>query len=102
MILDIKTSNQSYDHYWLQLAAYRRLFEIESGQRVDAVGIVWLNAKTRTNGSKGAIQGEGWQLLTKEDTSHDLELYEATKMLWKAQNGSLTPKNITYNLTHKI
>jgi len=102
MILDIKTSNQLYDHYWLQLAAYKRLFEATSGQKVDAVGIIWLNAKTRTNGTKGAIQGEGWQLLTKEDTSHDIELYEATKMLWKAQNSGLTPKNITYNLTHKI
>ena len=102
MILDIKTSNQIYDHYWLQLAAYKRLFEAISGQQVDGVGIVWLNAKTRTNGSKGAIQGEGWQMLTKDDTSHDLELYDATKMLWTAQNGALAPKNVTYNLTHKL
>lgn len=102
LIIDIKTSNALYDHYWLQLAAYRRMFEDISGQKVDAVGILWLNAKTRTEGSKGAIQGDGWQLLTREDSSRDLALYEATKMLWKAQNDGMKPKQTSYTLSHQL
>lgn len=102
MIIDIKTSNQIYDHYWLQLAAYKRMFEEVSVQKVDQVAILWLNAKTRTDGTKGAIQGEGWQLLTREDTTKDIALYEATKMLWKAQNGNMMPKETSYTLTHKL
>jgi hypothetical protein len=102
LIIDIKTSNQIYDHYWLQLAAYKRMFEDISGQPVDGVAILWLNAKTRTEGSKGAIQGEGWQMLTREDTTRDLSLYEATKMLWKAQNESMKPRLVSYTLKHQL
>lgn len=102
MILDIKTSNALYDHYWLQLAAYKRMFEDISGQTVDAVGILWLNAKTRTEGKKGDIQGEGWQLITRTDTTKEIELYEATKKLWQAQNGNMKPKQTSYTLTHKL
>lgn len=102
MIIDIKTSNALYDHYWLQLAAYKRMFEDISGQSVDAVGILWLNAKTRTEGSKGQIQGEGWQLLIREDTARDLDLYEATKKLWLAQNEGMKPRQVSYTLTHKL
>ena len=102
MIIDIKTSNQVYDHYWLQLAAYKRMFEEASGEKVEAVGILWLNARTRTDGTKGAIQGEGWQLLTREDTTKDLALYEATKMLWKAQNGNVIPRETSYTLKHQL
>lgn len=102
MILDIKTSNQIYDHYWLQLAAYKRMFEDISGLKVDQVAILWLNAKTRTDGSKGAIQGEGWQLLVRADESKDLPLYEATKQLWKAQNEGMKPRQVSYTLKHQI
>lgn len=101
-ILDIKTSNSIWPHYWLQLAAYKRLFETISGQQIDGVGILWLNAKTRTNGTKGAIQGNGWQVLLKEDTTADLKLYDATKLLWHAQNEGLQPKQLTYSLTQSL
>lgn len=102
VILDIKTSNQIYEHYWLQLAAYKRMFEEASGQQVDQVGIVWLNSKTRTDGSKGAIQGQGWQVIIKDDTSTDIELYDATKALWKHQNKNARPNNTTYQLKYSI
>jgi hypothetical protein len=102
LIIDIKTSNAIYNHYWLQLAAYKRMFEDISGQKVDGVAILWLNAKTRTNGSKGAIQGEGWQLLTREDTAKDLKLYEACKALWLAENEGMKPREISYTLKHSL
>lgn len=99
-LVDIKTSNTIYPSYWLQLAAYRQLAD-EQDIFVDAVAVLWLNAKTRTEGSKGAIQGPGWQLVTREDTTRDYELFLATKTLWEAQNKDIRPRQLTYQLTHK-
>jgi hypothetical protein len=100
MLLDIKTSNAIYPTYWLQLAAYRRLLE-EAGIYVDQVAILWLNAKTKTNGKAGDVQGEGWQLLRKDDTVQELNLFVHTKALWTAQNQGSRPKQATYKLTHQ-
>lgn len=102
ILLDIKTSNAIYPSYWLQLAAYRSLLLNSLGQQVDSVAILWLNAKTRTEGKKGDIQGIGWQLIIKEDTSKDLELFNATHQLWIAENGTSKPKQLTYQISHKL
>lgn len=99
-LIDIKTSNGIYNTYWLQLAAYRELLR-EAGMQVDAVGILWLNAKTRTNGKKDDMQGVGWQFLTRENTDKDLELFNATKALWLAENADSKPKHFSYQLTYK-
>jgi len=40
MILDWKTSKAIYDDYWLQLAAYIVALEAQTGERVDACGIL--------------------------------------------------------------
>jgi hypothetical protein len=101
ILLDIKTSNAIYPSYWLQLAAYRSLLMNEHGIRVNKVAILWLNAKTRTEGKKGDIQGIGWQLLTRDDSSKDLELFNATHNLWAAENTTSKPKSLTYQITHK-
>jgi hypothetical protein len=69
--------------------------------QVDAVAILWLNAKTRTDGKKGAIQGKGWQLLTREDTTTDLQVFKATKYLWGVQNADSMPRQSSYQLSHK-
>lgn len=102
ILLDIKTSNAIYPSYWLQLAAYRSLLLNSLGKQVDSVAILWLNAKTRTEGKKGDIQGYGWQLITKEDTSKDLDLFNATHQLWIAENGTIKPKQLTYQITHQL
>jgi hypothetical protein len=99
-LLDIKTSNAIYATYWLQMAAYRMLME-EVGISVDAVAILWLNAKTRTEGKKGAVQGIGWQMLTKEDTTKDAQIFHVTKTLWNVHNEGSTPRQSTYQITHK-
>lgn len=101
MLVDIKTSGAIYNSYWLQLAAYRELLSTELGITVDEVGILWLNAKTRTEGRKGAIQGTGWQLVTKTDTSDDRELFAHTHQLWLAQNKDATPRQLTYKLNYQ-
>ena len=105
ILLDIKTSNSIYPMYWLQLAAYWRLFRNHTDfkKEIDSVGILWLNAKTRTDGKNGAIQGQGWQLITKDikDIGDDLELFEVTHKLWLAINEGVKPKQISYKLKHK-
>ncbi len=102
LIVDIKTSNAIYDSYWLQVAAYKRLFEKISTESVDGVGILWLNAKTRTEGRKDAIQGKGWQLLLKQDTSDDIKLFDCTKELWRHQNKNILPSNVSYKIDYQI
>jgi hypothetical protein len=101
ILLDIKTSNGIYDSYWLQLAAYREGLYINSGIEVDAVGILWLNAKTRTIGKKGDVQGVGWQLLQKDDTRKDWELFRAVHKIWLSVNEGAKPKEFSYTLSHK-
>jgi hypothetical protein len=102
MMIDIKTSNSIYPSYWLQLAAYNELLNT-ANIKVDSVGILWLNAKTRTAGKNGAIQGIGWQLVTKSmnDVKQDWELFQATHKLWLALNADTKPKQISYQLKHK-
>lgn len=102
LLIDIKTSNNVYPSYWLQLAAYRRMLERrQSLVKIDAVAILWLNARTRGT-QPNKIQGLGWQLLVREDSTEDLELYECTKKLWLVQNKDLLPKETTYQLTYKL
>ena len=106
ILVDIKTSNQVYDHYWLQLAAYKKLMQehYHSINVVDRVAILWLNSKTRTRGKDGQIQGPGWQLIIRDKgmEDYDYELFEATHKLWNAQNGDMQPRLKSYSLTHKL
>lgn len=100
-LVDIKTSNGIYNSYWLQLAAYRQAVFVNLGIEVDGVAILWLNAKTRTNGKKGDYQGMGWQMVSKDNSDDDWTLFQAVQKLWIAEHGSDTPKSFSYQLTHK-
>jgi hypothetical protein len=103
ILMDIKTSNNLHNSYWLQLAAYFKLLLTCTAHGVDEVGILWLNAKTRTTGKGGAIQGIGWQLITKsvEDIIDDLAAFHHTKSLYDTLNKDIKPRNISYQLKHK-
>lgn len=94
-LIDIKTSNAIYSSYWLQVAAYKMMAETALNIKIDKVGILWLNAKTRTNKD---FQGQGWQLVTKDDTTKDFELFTATKKLWEAENAGMKPRTTSYQL----
>jgi hypothetical protein len=100
-LIDIKTSNAIYPSYWLQLAAYRALL-LEIGVEIDKVGILWLNAKTRTEGKKDDVQGVGWQLVSKSLSADDFALFLATYKLWHAENSTSKPKSLTYQISHKL
>ncbi|CAB4140635.1 PD-(D/E)XK nuclease superfamily [uncultured Caudovirales phage] len=104
ILVDIKTSNAIYASYWLQLAAYKELLLQECGEEVDEVAILWLNAKTRTEGKKGQVQGIGWQMVSRngEETEKDWKLFKATQQLWLAENETARPKRTTYQITHKL
>jgi hypothetical protein len=106
LLIDIKTSNYVSPHFWLQLSCYKELLKacVEDGE-VDGIGILHLNAKTRTTGTKGAIQGIGWQLQTcydEKEIAHYFKLFKATHQLWLAENGSMMPKQFSYSLSHQI
>ena len=73
-----------------------------SHDNVYRVGVLWLNSKTKTQGKAGDKQGAGYQLIEKEDTTKDYDLFLSTKSLWENLNKNAKPKNITYSLTHKL
>jgi len=100
-LLDIKTSNGIYNSYWLQLAAYREMLRVTAGVEVDGVAILWLNAKTRTNGKKDDVQGVGWQMVSRDNTAADFALFQSVQNMWLAENAGAAPKNFSYQLKHK-
>jgi hypothetical protein len=106
-VLDIKTSNGIFNNYWLQIAAYKELYSASdvkissSFPAIDGVAILWLNAKTRTYGKNGAIQGPGWQMVTKDDTTNDWDLFKSVQKLWLAEHEDDKPKEFSYKLSHK-
>ncbi len=103
ILIDIKTSNYLHNHFWLQMAAYVKLFEEKNpGQKIDQIAVLWLNAKTRTEGKKDDVQGVGWQLKFAEKSIEEYyELFQAVHKLWLIEFGSLKPKNQIYQLKHQ-
>jgi hypothetical protein len=103
ILMDIKTSNNLHNSYWLQLAAYNQLLMFPHLAGADEVGILWLNAKTRTTGKCGSIQGIGWQLITKSvfEIQDDWQAFLHTKSLYDTLNKDVKPRNISYQLKHK-
>ena len=101
-MIDIKTSNSIYASYWLQLSAYNELLK-SSGVNVELFGVLWLNAKTRTTGKNGAIQGIGWQLITMsaEELKKQWELFQVTHKLWLALNEDIKPRQTSYKLNYQ-
>jgi hypothetical protein len=105
--VDIKTSNGIWETYWQQLAAYHHLVRAARSadkHAIQAVCILWLNAKTRGAGRGDAIQGKGWQLVVlpvgPELTTH-LELFMAYRKVWEATTTAKEPKQTTYQLAHR-
>jgi hypothetical protein len=104
-LVDIKTSNAVHPHYWLQLAAYGKLLlEKQPDLHLDGVAILWLNAKTRTNGKADTVQGKGWQLIIQKAGPEMIKywnLFTACQQLWLAENEDQKPRQTSYSLTHK-
>lgn len=105
ILVDLKTSNAIHPHYWLQLAAYKKLIETKMEMFIDGVAILWLNAKTRTENQVGNPQGKGWQMLIERD-HQKLEEYwqrfQACQLLWLVENQNSKPSDISYSLSHVL
>jgi len=97
-LIDNKTSNAIYDSHWLQLAAYKRLWEEKNPDHlIDQIAILHLKAQTRTEGKGDAIQGKGWKLcLPEQPLEYYYDLFDATYKLWSSQNPSAKPLNRVY------
>lgn len=104
ILVDIKTGNALHNHFWLQQAAYRQLWnEVNPTEPIDEIKILWLNAKTRTEGTGKTIQGIGWQLKEPEyGMDHYYNIFLSVYKLWQEENRDMKPRNTVYNLTHKI
>jgi len=107
-LIDIKTGNM-YSTYWRQVASYKVLWEHFNPQfKIDRIGILHLNAQSRTDGK---LQGRGWkieEMPTDEvgaDGKRGFELYwHLFKMSlheWYYQNPNATPKNRVFKLNFK-
>lgn len=103
LLIDIKTSNQIHNHYWLQMASYVELLkQFHPDLHIDNIAILWLNAKTRTEGKNGAIQGKGWQLVFPDKPiEYYWKLFLHTQALWNEENAGMKPNLLTYKLEHK-
>ena len=100
-LLDYKTSNSIHKTHQLQLAAYKKMYEELTGDKIDRYGVLWLKAATRTD--KPPTQGKGWQI--KEFTKtydHDIKLYHHTRALWDEENPNYKPKNLQYPNKYKL
>lgn len=93
-LFDIKTGNM-YDYYCMQLAAYKRLWEQFNPEiKIDKIGILHLNSKTRTEKD---WQGKGWQMIEPpEPLDYYLTLFEATKKMWKYAHLKDKPANYEF------
>lgn len=102
MLLDIKTSNALHNHYWLQMAAYSKMWNEVNERKIERLGVLWLNAKTRTEGNK-SIQGVGWKLHEPEyNIEHYWGVFNSVYATWREENKTIRPRNFSYRLTHKI
>jgi hypothetical protein len=102
-LIDIKTSGSIWPSYWLQLAAYEKLLTGEYGYNpIHKTAILWLNAKTKTDGKVGTFQGKGWQLIIKDNLDKEWQLFLATFQLWKAENEGAMPRQLSYQLKHRL
>lgn len=103
MLVDIKTSNALHNHFWLQQAAYKAMWDEVNTEKIDQIKILWLGAKTRTEGTKKAVQGIGWQLKDPEyGTEHYWQVFQSVYKTWQEENRDSKPRNTSYQLKHKL
>lgn len=104
ILLDIKTSNYLHTHFWCQLAGYNELFnQFHPDTKIDDIAILHLNAKTRTNGKNGDIQGVGWKMeFAPKSINYYWKLFLSVKQTWLEEYGDMIPKQVSYNLVHQL
>jgi hypothetical protein len=103
ILVDLKTSNALHNHFWLQMAAYKHLWDEVNSEKIDSIAILWLNAKTRTEGTAKTVQGSGWQLKAPEyGLDHYWKLFQSVYATWQEEYKGMKPRNSVYQLKHKL
>lgn len=91
-LLDVKTSNSIHKSYDLQLAAYAKAWEEQTGQKIDKTGIIWLKSSKRGPSKRpGVYQGKGWELKIVEDIDENFELFKLIYKLYALENPTTEP-----------
>lgn len=100
LLMDIKTSQNLHDQYWIQLSVYVKMWEeLYPNEKIDGICILWLNAKTRTNGKDGDIQGKGWQLVFPDEGIDDyFNDWLNVKAIFDRKFKDMKPNNLEYDL----
>jgi hypothetical protein len=86
-LLDIKTSNNIHESYYLQMSAYTKAYEEKYLQKVDRNGIIWLKSSKRgPDKTNKKMQGAGWEILEGKKTVDEyfqmfLHTYETYKIM---------------------
>ena len=93
-IFDIKTGNM-YDYYYMQLAAYKRLYEkFNPLVPIHKVGILHLKSATRTDKD---WQGRGWKMETPDKPlDYYMKMFDHVKSVWNYQYGKEKPRNFEF------
>lgn len=97
-LVDLKSGAFVYEEYDLQLAAYKYLWDEQFPEYPIAhMGILHLNAQTRTEGKAGSCQGKGWQLKEIEPPYEELiDVFKGVLKTWKWRNPNWKPMFLTY------
>jgi hypothetical protein len=97
-LVDYKTSNAMQDTYFIQLAIYKEMYEDLTGEEIDKVGVLWLNAKTRGADRTGKkMQGKGWQMLEPKESHADrMEDWTHLKAIHDRRNPTPSPADKKY------
>lgn len=102
-LVDYKSSNSFSETFFIQTHVYKRMWqEIHPELQIDGTAVLWLNAKTRTEGKPGDIQGKGWEFIINEESDEVLDdIWNSTKVLFDRKFQTMKPNNLSYSLSHK-
>jgi ATP-dependent exoDNAse (exonuclease V) beta subunit len=88
-IIDFKTSNAIQETYFLQLASYKKAWDmLHPDDVIQETGILWLKAATRgPDKTEKKMQGDGWQVKQSlRSFEEDYKLFTYCYEFWKIDN----------------
>lgn len=101
-LIDYKSGNAVYDSHYLQIAAYKKAWELlNPNYPIKHGGILHLKASTRKE-VKDSIQGKGWKMEQSDNGfDADFEYFQYCQKLWLRSNLNAKPKILEYPLSFK-
>ena len=99
-LIDYKSGNGIYESHFLQIAAYKKAWELLNPQYpIAKTGLLHLKAATRKE-VKDSLQGKGWKIEQSENTfENDFEYFQYCQKLWHRANPKASPKILEYPLS---